>query len=90
MWAKSFAAALLGLPLTVALVGLLALLTPGPLAASSLAWLLLAFPVWIACLSLPFLCRSGAQAWLWMGSATALGFALLQGLKALGWIVVAT
>lgn len=88
MWAKSLAAALLGLPMTVALIGLLALLTPGPLAASSLAWLLLAVPVWVACMSLPFLCRSGVRAWLWMGGATVLGFTLLQGLKTVGWIKV--
>lgn len=88
MWARSLAAVLLGLPLTVGLIGLLALAMPGPLSASSLPLLLLAFPVWVACLSLPFACERAGQAWAWMGGLTLLSFGLLHGLKWLGWIAV--
>lgn len=88
MWARSAAAIVLGLPLTVGLIGLLALSMPGPLSASSLPLLLLAFPVWVACLSLPFACATATRAWLWMAGLTLLSFALLHGLKAIGWVVV--
>ena len=85
MWAKSLAAALLGLPLTVAIIGLVALLWPGDITRTTLPWLLLAFPVWIAVMSLAFLARSGRRAWLWMGGATLLCFGLIQLAKVLGW-----
>lgn len=88
MWAKSLAAALLGLPLTVGLIGLVALLWPGRLEVTTLPWLLLSFPLWIAVMSLAFAFRSGARAWLWLGGATLVCFALIHLCKALGWIGV--
>ena len=85
MWAKSLAAALLGLPLTVGIIGLLVLLWPGELTRITLPWLLMSFPVWIGVMSLAFLARTGLRAWLWMGGATLLCFALMHGFKLLGW-----
>lgn len=85
MWAKSLAAALLGLPLAVGIVGLLALLWPGDPARTTLPWLLLAFPTWVAVMSLAFFARNGRRAWLWMGGATLLCFGLIQLAKMLGW-----
>ena len=85
MWGKSLAAALLGLPLTVAIIGLVALLWPGDPTRTTLPWLLVSFPLWVAVMSLAFLARSGWRAWLWMGGATLLCFALIQAAKLLGW-----
>lgn len=85
MWGKSLAAALLGLPLSTGLIGLIALLWPGPLERHTLPLLLLSFPVWIGVMSAAFACRSGARAWLWLGGATVLVFAALYLLKAAGW-----
>jgi hypothetical protein len=89
MWAKSLAAALLGLPLTTAVIGLLALSWPGRAEVVTLPWLLMAFPLWIGLMSLAFAARSGPRAWMWMGGATVLGYGLLHGLKLLGWLGVA-
>jgi hypothetical protein len=88
MWGKSFAAALLGLPLTVGIIGLLALLGPGDPHRTTLPWLLLSFPVWIGVMSWAFVFRSGLRAWLWMGGATLLCFGLIQLAKLLGWAEV--
>lgn len=85
MWARWLAAIVLGLPLAVALVGICTLAWPGPLQAHALPWLLMFFPVWIGCMSLPFVFASGLRAWLWMGGATLLALAVLQAVKAAGW-----
>ncbi len=85
MWGRSLAAAVLGLPLSTLLVGLIALVWPGSLQANTLPWLLLSFPVWIGVMSLAFLCRSGLHAWLWLGGASVLCAGLLQLVKVLGW-----
>ena len=85
MWAKSLAAGLLGLPLTVGLVGLIALLWPGRIEIVTLPWLLMAFPVWVGLMSLAFLAKTGPRARLWMGGATVFCFVLIHLLKALGW-----
>jgi len=85
MWGKSLAAALLGLPLTVAVIGLIALLWPGDPVHTTLPWLLLSFPLWIAVMACAFLFRSGLRAWLWLGGATLLCFALVHAVKLLGW-----
>lgn len=86
---KSWAAALLGLPLTVGLVGLLAVAWPGRQDITALPWMMTAFPVWIGAMSLAFVFKTGLRAWLWLGGTTLLCFALLYGLKAAGWIAVA-
>lgn len=85
MWAKSLAAALLGLPLTVGIIGLIVLLWPGELTRITLPWLLMAFPLWIGVMSLAFLSRSGGRAWMWMGGSTLLCFGLIHAIKLLGW-----
>lgn len=88
MWPRWLAASILGLPLTIAVVGLCALAWPGKPDITALPWMLLAFPVWVAVMTLAFVFKSGRRAWLWLGCATLLGFGLLYGLKALGWIGV--
>ncbi len=85
MWARSLAAALLGLPLTVAIIGLLALLWPGDPTRTTLPWLLLSFPLWIGVMSLAFHARSGPRAWGWMGGLTLLCFGLIHVARLLGW-----
>ncbi|PIM50475.1 hypothetical protein CS062_24820 [Roseateles chitinivorans] len=89
MWGKSVAAGLLGLPMTVGVMGLLTLLWPGPLRANALALLICAFPVWVAALALPFQLRSAARAWIVMTAITALCFAAIHGLKFIGWVRIA-
>lgn len=85
MWAKSLAAALLGLPLTVGIIGLIALLWPAPLERSTLSWLLMSFPLWVTIMSLTFLFKTGLRAWLWLGGLTTLCFVLIHLSKLLGW-----
>lgn len=85
MWARSLAAALLGLPLTVGIIGLLVLLWPGALPRITMPWLLLSFPVWIGVMSLAFLAKTGWRAWAWMGGGTLLCFGLIHAAKLLGW-----
>jgi hypothetical protein len=50
--------------------------------------LLLMFPLWIGAMSLAFVFRSGARAWLWLGLATLLCHGLLYALKAAGLVQV--
>lgn len=89
MWARWLAAVLLGFPLTVGMIGLVALSWPGDIEIVTLPWLLLSFPVWIGAMSLAFAFRTALRAWLWMGGATLLCFGLLHLSKTLGWIGVA-
>lgn len=88
MWARYLAAALLGLPLSVGLIGLIALAWPGDQQVTTLPWVMMAFPVWISMMTLAFVFKSALRAWLWLGSATVASFALLYGFKALGWLAV--
>ncbi len=88
MWAKSLAAALLGLPLTVGLIGVAALLWPGDPHRTTLPWLLLSFPLWVGVMSLAFLARDGKRAWLWMGGLTLLSLGAVYALKALGLVEI--
>lgn len=90
MLAKALAAALLGLPLTAAVIGLLTLSWLGRPEIITLPWLLMSFPLWVGIMSFCFAARSGLRAWIWMGGATVIGYGLLHGLKTLGWIVVAS
>ena len=83
MLGKSTAAAFLGLPLAVLMVGLAALLS-GDQARTTLPLLLLFFLVWVGVMTGAFMFRSGLRAWLWMGGATVAGYALLHVLKASG------
>ncbi|WP_440224284.1 hypothetical protein ACQQ2N_03465 [Dokdonella sp. MW10] len=88
MWAKSLAAALLGLPLTAGIIGFVVLLGPGRLETITLPWLLMSFPVWIGVMSLAFVFRTGLRAWLWLGGATFACYALIHVCKQLGWTAV--
>jgi hypothetical protein len=88
VWGKSTAAAFLGLPLAVIVVGICALLSHDP-ARTTLPWLLMFFPAWIGAMSVAFLFHTGVRAWLWMGGASLSGYALLHWLKAAGLIGVA-
>ncbi|KZC15604.1 hypothetical protein RHOFW510R12_00100 [Rhodanobacter sp. FW510-R12] len=88
MWARCMSAALLGLPLSVGLIGLIALAWPGDPRVTTLPWVMMAFPTWVAMMTLAFVFRSAKRAWLWLGGATAACFVLLYGLQALGWIGV--
>ncbi len=81
MWGKSTAAALLGLPLSVGLIGLFALLWPGQNNQLVLPWLLMVFPVWIGIMGGTFLFRNGKQAWLILGIAALSCFALISLVK---------
>lgn len=85
MWAKSLAAALFGLPLTVGIIGLVVLVWPGDLERITMPWLLMSFPLWIAVMSSAFSARSGPRAWLWLGGGTLLCFGLIHVVKILGW-----
>lgn len=86
MWARYLAAALLGLPLAVGLIGLLALAWPGDPTVTTLPWVMMAFPVWIATMTLAFVVSSARRAWLCLGGATVVCFVLLHGFRALDWI----
>jgi hypothetical protein len=81
MWGKSTAVALLGLPLSVGLIGLLALLWPGQNNQLVLPWLLMVFPLWIGIMAATFLFRSGKQAWLVLSLSTLGSFALISLIK---------
>lgn len=83
MWARYLTAAVLGLPLTVAVLGLVALAWPGDPAITALPWMMMTFPVWITAMTLAFTFRSQRRAWWWLVSVTLASFALLYGLKAL-------
>jgi hypothetical protein len=86
MWARYLAAGLLGLPLSVGLIGLVALAWPGDPRITTLPWVMMAFPTWVATMTLAFVFESARRAWLWLGGATLTCFVLLYGLRALGWI----
>ena len=79
-WAKTSAGLLLGFGLAMALVGLPAYLVSGGIAAPDGRFTTLRFLMpflWIAVFSLCYLFRSGRAAWLWLGGANLLAFALL-------------
>ncbi|KGK58142.1 hypothetical protein FHR47_001082 [Xanthomonas arboricola] len=85
MWARWLSAVVLGLPLAVGVVGLCALLLPGPQQRYTLVWLLLMFPVWIGAMALPFVFRRALHAWMVLGGLTLLCYLALAAIKALGW-----
>ena len=88
MLGKSTAAAFLGLPLAVLVVGFLALLSSDQ-KATTLPWLLMFFLFWVGAMAGAFLFKTGVRAWLWMGGATVIGFAALHFLKAGGLLRIA-
>lgn len=88
MWGKSTAAAFLGMPLAVMVVGLIALLSDDQ-RTTTLPLLLLFFLVWVGAMTIAFLFKTGLRAWLWMGGAVAVGFTALHFLKASGLVRIA-
>jgi hypothetical protein len=76
---KTLAGVIGGFGLAIAASGLLACLTPGALDEQNkfqvAMWLVP--PVWIGVMSGSFVFRSGRRAWIGLGGANALGFAML-------------
>ena len=68
-----------GFGLAIAASGLLACLTPGALDVQNkfqvAMWLVP--PVWIGVMSASFMFRTGLRAWVWLGGANLIGFAML-------------
>lgn len=67
---KTLAGAILGFGLAIGCSGIYARLaaeTPLPIRAQLTMWIVM--PIWLGVLSLVFLFRSGARAWLWLGLA---------------------
>lgn len=84
MWARWLAALLLGLPLAVGAIGLLAVHAPGDPHRTTLAWLLLVFPAWMAAMTIAFAARTPLRAWLWMGGATLACHCLIHATRLAG------
>lgn len=81
---KTCAGAVLGFGLALAASGLFAWLGPGGIGAGGgkaqfNMWLMA--PVWVGVLSFVFLFRDSLRAWLWLGAANVLGFALLWAVR---------
>jgi len=77
---KTMAGAVLGFGLALALSGLFAWLGPDGIAGGGgkvqfNMWLMA--PVWALVLSFVYLFRDSLRAWLWLGAANALAFAVL-------------
>ena len=88
MWGRSTAAVFLGMPLAALIVGVIALLS-GDQKTTTLPLLLMFFPAWVGAMTGAFLFKTGLRAWLWMGGAIVVGFALLHFLKAAGLLRIA-
>ena len=82
-FAKTMAGVVLGYALSVALSGVIALLTPGGLAGEGkiqfTMWMIP--PLWATVLGFVFLFRDGRRAWLWLGLGTLAASGLLWLLK---------
>lgn len=76
MIARWWVALLLGLPLAVALIGPLALWGPGTPSQRVLPLLLLFFPLWMACICLPFAVDRLRHAAAWMAAGVLCGLLL--------------
>jgi hypothetical protein len=78
-WSKTFAGAVLGAALALALAGLFAWAGPGGINAREKAqfvmWIMA--PLWMAVFSTVYLFRSGRRAVLWLGGANVVAFSLL-------------
>ncbi len=74
---KSLAGAVLGLGLAFAVAGVFAWAAPdGPNKYQLAMWLVA--PLWLAVASVCFLFRSGMRAWLWLGGANVVAYAVLH------------
>ena len=78
-WRKTFAGAVLGFTLALALVGIFAWAGPGGISAADKVqfnmWMIT--PLWLLMFSLVYLFRTGNRALLCMGAANLLSWALL-------------
>lgn len=73
---KVLAGTVLGFFLAVAVSGIFVWVAPLGLGKFQVAmWMVV--PVWLAVLSAVFLFRDGPRAWLWLGGANAVAYALL-------------
>lgn len=81
MAAKHWAALLFGLPLTIALIGILALLFPGEAQRAVMPWLLFTFPLWVLIMALTYLSRSNKKLWLLLTVLTVFSYSLLWLIK---------
>ena len=81
MAAKHWAVALCGLPLTIALIGILALLFPGEAQRAVMPWLLFTFPLWVLIMALMYLSRSNKKLWLLLTVLTVFSYSLLWLIK---------
>jgi len=83
---KTLAAVVLGYTLSMALSGVIALLTPGGLDGEGKVqfnmWMIA--PLWAGVLGFVHLFRDSRRAWLWLGVANVVAFGLLWALK--GWM----
>lgn len=77
MLARTFAGAVLGFPLSIAIVALAIWLWPGSSESAVIPLLVLFFPLWIGVMACTFLFRSGLRAWGWLVAANILAFAAL-------------
>jgi uncharacterized membrane protein len=74
MIARCLAGTLLGFPLAAAMLSLLMHALPEAGAAYVIPMLILFFPLWIAFMIGAYAFRSGARAWLTLGTANAVAF----------------
>ena len=77
MLGRCLAGVLLGLPLSMALVGLVVWCWPGSSQGVVIPALVAFFPVYTALMVVAYLFRSALQAWGWLGLANVAAFALL-------------
>ncbi len=84
MWGRAAAALLPGLLLAAALTGLLAWLPPGPWPQMLVVSLISFVPLWMLTALWAFSFRTSLRAWLTLGGAAAVAFALLGLLRLSG------
>jgi len=84
MIARCVAGTLLGFPLAAAMLALLLQLLPNHGAAFVIPALILFFPLWTGLMAGAYLFRSGARAWLVLGTANALAFVALWAARLAG------
>ncbi|HEY0178739.1 MAG TPA: hypothetical protein VGC30_03775 [Dokdonella sp.] len=82
---RALAGALPGFFVAAAAVGLAVRLAPGSWQAAIVPGLIAFAPAWIAAFGSAFLFAEARRAWLVLGAAAALGFALLHVVVACGW-----
>ncbi len=77
MLGRCAAGVILGLPLSIAVIGTVILAWPGSSEGVIVPMLVLFFPLWIGVMAVAFLFRSGLRAWSWLGAGNLAAFALL-------------